>query len=66
VFVRHSLRALYTSLRVELTHVRVHPAPRRGTRLALRLRVSGTARVSGAPAEWHVCALAPAPPQGRH
>jgi hypothetical protein len=66
-FIRHSLRALYTSLSVTLTRVRVEgasassspgkPLPlasQREKRLVVYLKITGTSRVSGASAEWDV------------
>jgi hypothetical protein len=68
-FVRHSLRALYTSLSVTLARVRVEGASksggapgrpaaslgRRERRLSIVMKVTGVSRVSGAAAEWDVC-----------
>ncbi|KIP05879.1 hypothetical protein PHLGIDRAFT_128602 [Phlebiopsis gigantea 11061_1 CR5-6] len=67
IFVRHTLNALYTDLRVALRRVRVHgrrdgsAAPRqkrsrssREKSVSIGLTVSGLGRVSRAPVEWQV------------
>lgn len=66
-FVRHTLNALYSDLRVDLLNVRVLNSPLPGkvadrpiTRksrdksLSMRIGVTGLARVSGASSEWEV------------
>lgn len=66
-FVRHSLNALYSNLRVDLVSVRTAPTPpsfsppssnqlgkSRDRSLSMRMGVSGLARVSGAQSEWEV------------
>jgi hypothetical protein len=62
VFVRHSLRALYTGLEVELQRVRVNaPASGASTQkrgreksLVIGMKVKGLTRVSHAPSEWNM------------
>lgn len=67
VFVRHTLNALYSDLRVDLLSVRTTPSPpssssaspnplgkTRDRSLSMRIGVSGLARVSGAKSEWEV------------
>ncbi|TCD66886.1 hypothetical protein EIP91_000784 [Steccherinum ochraceum] len=79
VFVRHTLNALYTDLRVEIRRARVHGPPKskrsnsggdpdvpkpaasqskyrciREKSFFMGLGVTGTGRVSGAPAEWEI------------
>ena len=65
-FVRHTLNALYSDLRVDLLSVRTTPTPspslssskqfgkNRDRSLSMRIGVSGLARVSGAKSEWEV------------
>jgi len=65
-FVRHTLNALYSDLRVDLLSVRTMPPPppssslsnqlgrRRDRSLSMRIGVSGLARVSGTKSEWEV------------
>ncbi|KAF9644271.1 hypothetical protein BDM02DRAFT_3074078, partial [Thelephora ganbajun] len=66
-FVRHTLNALYSDLRVDLLSVRTTPPPppfpptsssrpgkSRDRSLSMRIGVSGLARVSGAKSEWEV------------
>ena len=67
VFVRHTLNALYSDLRVDLLSVRTTPPPpspspssskrlgkSRDRSLSMRIGVSGLARVSGTKSEWEV------------
>lgn len=67
VFVRHTLNALYSDLRVDLLSVRTTPSSpsssplpptllgkARGRSLSMRIGVSGFARVSGTKSEWEV------------
>ncbi|KAF9788254.1 hypothetical protein BJ322DRAFT_1106266 [Thelephora terrestris] len=67
VFVRHTLNALYSDLKVDLLNARTTPSPpsssstspsslgkARDRSLSMRIGVSGLARVSGAKTEWEV------------
>lgn len=67
VFVRHTLNALYSDLRVDLLNFRTTPSPpsssatpstllgkARDRSLSMRIGVSGLARMSGTKSEWEV------------
>lgn len=53
VFIRHTMKTLYSDLRVEMRKVAVHSA-RREKSLLVGLTVYGNTRVSGGLGEWQM------------
>jgi len=54
VFIRHTMKTLYSDLRVEMRKVAVHAPQRREKTLFVGLSVYGNTRVSGGLGEWEI------------
>lgn len=57
VFIRHTMKTLYSDLYVDMRKLAVQTAQKREKSVHVGLAVHGTTRVSGGLGEWQVCVV---------